>query len=159
MAKKVSYTQSEIDAMPLLRMTFLYLEVGESGTPYNIWLDDDGKAHSYDGKNNIAPAAPGMIYAFPQSGPTAILTSCGKYVGKHESDDDVLRWTAMHRANRERLASMRKVAAAAKEDALLKQIEPLARAYTRMKAPQRAQFIAWIVRKIVQADLTEQERS
>ncbi|MCB0189905.1 MAG: hypothetical protein KDE31_36790, partial [Caldilineaceae bacterium] len=142
----------QIAAMPRVRLTFLYLEIDNS-KPYHVWIDENGQSHIYGGMRNVAQASPGMIYVFPVPSEGSILLTQGKYAGNHDNKEDVALWAALHRANRERLASIRKVSAEAGEERLQQYIDPLARAYSRMNAPQRAQFIAWIVRKIIQADI------
>ena len=148
----VNYTKDEIAAMPTVRLTFMYLEI-DNGKSYHLWVSDDGKNHAYGGHKNIANASPGMIYVFPAPHEGAILTSHGKWAGISEDKESVTRWAALHRANRQRLASIRKVSDEAKVERLQEHIDPLASAYARMNAPQRAQFLAWIVRKIIQADV------
>lgn len=143
-------TDEEVKALPKIKLTFKHIEINTKGEPFSIWRDEDGKERHYmiKGRKQPVDASPGMIYSFPQTSNGGIIPSHGKYVSRIEGDE-VIEWSAIHRANKQRLAAIKSLAKEVKTELLKKAIEPVGKAYEKMNAPQRAHLIAWVVGEIV----------
>lgn len=141
-------TKDEVLALPTVDLVFKYITIQGNKISYT-WGADVKDFRTYNGEKgrNVVEARPGMIYRFPEQ-ERAIYPGNATYVGEWPNQEDVELWATQHRANQQLVAAQKEVSKALKTDVLRKHTSALHQMYWSLNAPQRAQFLAWLVKEI-----------